>query len=216
VVLVPEYNHFFGEFGKASTELLRIVFDVNISNVQLLSSKQFFYLLPYIPYYSLSKFNPIEYFATLIKDVYSVHSFNQYGDAYKHWGLKKSPFAPATIRGKVNPKVIQGIKKFQSAIASKGAILFVSYPCYQDISFKNSTEAIKEVEAQYLQNGFTVLGTPERYMMPDSLMFDSSYHLTKEGADYRTQLLIEDLKFQFISKPPLSAATPPLRNQCFE
>lgn len=30
--------------------------------------------------------------------------------------------------------------------------------------------------------------------MPDSLMFDSPYHLLKKGVDYKTQLLIEDLK----------------------
>ena len=31
-------------------------------------------------------------------------------------------------------------------------------------------------------------------MMPDSLMFDSSYHLNKTGLDIRTARLIEDFR----------------------
>jgi hypothetical protein len=29
--------------------------------------------------------------------------------------------------------------------------------------------------------------------MPDSMMFNTPYHLLKTGVDYRTQLLIEDI-----------------------
>ena len=42
--------------------------------------------------------------------------------------------------------------------------------------------------------GFELLGYPERYRMNDSLMFDTTYHLSKKGVDLRTQLLIEDIK----------------------
>jgi len=31
-------------------------------------------------------------------------------------------------------------------------------------------------------------------MVPDSLLFDSPWHLNKQGVDLRTRLLIEDLK----------------------
>ncbi|MDR1024037.1 MAG: hypothetical protein LBL94_12335 [Prevotellaceae bacterium] len=194
VVLVPEYDHFFREYEYISDELLRIVADVNHDNYRLLSAKQRFNLLSFIPKFSVSKLSPLRYFNIEVVDYQSIHSFNQYGDTYKHWGLEKKTIASTTIAGKFNPEVIQGVKKFQSDISLKGAILFVSYPSLQDISFFKSVKAIKDVEASYIQNGFTVLGTPERYMMPDSLMFDTRYHLGKKGLDYRTQLLIEDLR----------------------
>ena len=41
---------------------------------------------------------------------------------------------------------------------------------------------------------FNLLSNPERYIIPDSLIFNSEYHLTKKGVDMRTFLLIEDLK----------------------
>jgi hypothetical protein len=52
-----------------------------------------------------------------------------------------------------------------------------------------------------LEKNFTVLGTPERYMMPDSLMFNSSYHPNKKGVDIRTSRLIEDIKSARIIVP---------------
>jgi hypothetical protein len=39
-----------------------------------------------------------------------------------------------------------------------------------------------------------VMGSPERYVMPETLMFDTPYHLIKKGVDLRTELMIEDIK----------------------
>jgi hypothetical protein len=103
------------------------------------------------------------------------------------------------------------VKQFQTEVLDKGATLFISYPSFQDISFSQSVEKIKRVEQQYAANNFILLGTPERYMMPDSLMFDTSYHLTEEGADYRTQLLIEDIcdKLLLFAPPVVSQKRQP-------
>ena len=59
-----------------------------------------------------------------------------------------------------------------------------------------SQEAIRKVESEYRKHDFMVLGAPDRYRMHDSLMYDTSYHLNKTGVDYRTELLIEDLKIE--------------------
>ena len=44
-----------------------------------------------------------------------------------------------------------------------------------------------------------MLGYPERYKIPNNMMYNTPYHLTKEGVDLRTQRLIEDLS-QAINK----------------
>ncbi|MEA2041760.1 MAG: hypothetical protein U9N85_04330 [Bacteroidota bacterium] len=38
------------------------------------------------------------------------------------------------------------------------------------------------------------MATPERYKIPASMIFNTPYHLLKIGVDYRTELLIEDIK----------------------
>ncbi|HYI78239.1 MAG TPA: hypothetical protein VEW65_11525 [Chryseolinea sp.] len=39
-----------------------------------------------------------------------------------------------------------------------------------------------------------MIGSPEPYPNPETLMFDTPYHLIKKGVDIRTELMIEDIK----------------------
>src|SRR5690606_34773197 len=108
----------------------------------------------------------------------------------------KQPFKPL---GKmpsalINIDIIEHIRNFHTEIRKKNAILFLSYPGYQDSSYLNSIQQIEKVENIYRKNGFNIIGNPERYMIPDSMMFNTPYHLNKKGADFRTKLFIEDYK----------------------
>jgi hypothetical protein len=212
IIIMPEYQHFYkgvdwgGAYDTGSEELLRTVWDVNKSKIKLLNLTQVLNCVPFVIKFSLSKLDKNEYKEVEESDTnaYLVSSFNQYGDTYKHWGLAKRPISACTINVKLyNPTVISSIKKFEETVLQKGAILYVSYPSYQDSSFDNSIEAIGKVKEEYIKYGFTILGNPYRYRMADSLMFDTPYHLNKNGADYRTLLLIEDLKKELSRSRPL-------------
>jgi hypothetical protein len=195
IVFVPEYAHFSRDYEAGSEELLRSVVEVDRRKMKLLSNGQIMHLIPFIPKYAFSKLMTSEYYHVEESDIYSVNSFNRYGDAYAHWNMKRRFFlTERKTNGYLNPDVVDGIKKFAAGIRAKGAVFLVSYPCLQDISYRNIAGLIKEVEKEYKKEGYTILGTPERYMMPDSLMFNTPYHLTKAGVDHRTTLLIEDLK----------------------
>jgi hypothetical protein len=195
IILVPEYQLFYRDWDWGSEELLHSVIDTNKSNVKLLSLKQAIRCMPFVFNFVISKFKRSEYIES--SGVYSVYSFNQYGDACLHWNLPKKEFvAPGKIAGTYNPRVMTEIKNYSRIIQGKGASLFISYSGYQDISFLKSEKAIRKIEQEYIASGLTILGTPERYMMPDSVLFDTQFHLTKAGADYRTQLLIEDIRTQ--------------------
>ncbi|HZB13232.1 MAG TPA: hypothetical protein VE467_09405 [Chryseolinea sp.] len=41
---------------------------------------------------------------------------------------------------------------------------------------------------------FFRVGSTDRYLNPETLMFDTPYHLIKKGVDLRTELMIEDIK----------------------
>ncbi len=195
VVLIPEYVHFYRDYNFGSESLLRIVYDVNASKAKLLSVGQIINLIPYLPKYTFSKLKPGEYFGVTEDDIYGVNSFDKYGDAYKHWGKQREQFmADDKITDEYNPIVMQKIKEFQSEIIRRKAVLFVSFPGYQDSSYLHSVEQIKRIQKEYIKNKFKIIGTPERYMIPDSLMFNTPYHLQKAGADYRTTLFIADYK----------------------
>lgn len=195
VVLIPEYSHFYCDYNEATEELMRTVFDVRVSNIKHFSLQQVFNIMPFMPKYAISKLNPTEYFNVVESDVYSVNSFNKYGDTYKHWGKAPEPFKPFDpMKEDYNPVVMEAVKKFRAEIEKRNARLFVSFPGLQEASYVNYGTKTKYLETELVKNNFKVLGTPERYRMNDSMLFNTPYHLNKTGVDYRTRLFIEDFR----------------------
>jgi hypothetical protein len=195
IILAPEYSHFYGRSIYGGEELLRTVADINPLDIMDLETEQKKNTSKYLLKYSFSKFKPTEYFGFKESDIYSVNSFNKYGDVYTHWTMKQQKFSSAdTIRSIYNPDAIKFIDSFRIELEKKGAKLFITYPSYQASSYDKSINQIKKIEQELLENNFELLGTPERYRIPDAMMFNTSDHLLKKGVDYRTKLLIEDLK----------------------
>ena len=83
---------------------------------------------------------------------------------------KKQPFSYSAV---------DALLDFEKKGVEKGAVLFVAFPGYQDISYENRKERIVKVEEELKKKDFILLGTPERYKMPSSFMFNTPYHLTK-------------------------------------
>jgi hypothetical protein len=193
IILVPEYQQFYGETALGGEVLLRTIFDVNRTKRSLLNIEQQITLIRYIPKYSLSKFDLTAYFNFRYDSVYGVNSFNEFGDTYTHWDLERQKVTPfGRLQGKFNHSLMQKIIDFRSKVENRNAVLFFSYPGYQDKSYNNSIKENKRIECELKKNDFKILGFPERYMLPDSMMFNTPYHLSKAGVDYRTSLFIED------------------------
>jgi hypothetical protein len=193
IIIAPlEYLHYTDKEYSCGEPLLRIIMDVDRKYLRLLSFQQMRTLLPRIPKYIASKLDPRAYFNTDIDSIYSRNSFNRYGDECAHWGMKTRNFVPDGRLGDFNKQIIEYIKDAEKKIEKKGGKLYLAYPSYLDKSFHESEDIIATIHAE-LEKNFKVLGTPERYMMPDSLMFDSSHHLNRKGVDIRTARLIEDI-----------------------
>ena len=198
VIISPEYSQYFGDNFYGGDELLRTIFDVSKNDCKLISFKQWIHLSPYIFTYACSKFNITSY---LIKgrvktDVYLRSSFNKFGDVDTRLIQKAekniSPFP--TLGGEINNEAIKELLTFRDKINKKGADMYITYPGYQAKSFQNSFKQINIIQDLLIKNGFKILGNPYRYEFQDSLLFNTPYHLNKQGVDTRTKLLIQDLK----------------------
>lgn len=195
VVISAEYQQFYGDAAYGSEELLRVVMDNSpLQNTDLRWS-EWANIYDYFPKYCFSKFNPFEYFNANEDLVYGVNSFNQFGDVYTHWGLKKENYdAYGSLGENYNKTIIAEIMVFKKKIEAKKAKTLLVFPGYQNTSFKNSKSQIDKVYDDFKKNNFEVISNPERYIIPDSLTFNTPYHLSKAGVDYRTNLIIQDLK----------------------
>ena len=199
IILSSEYQQFFGNLADGEGELFSIITDVVPQTKTLLDYKQYFKLIRLAPEFAQTKLIPLllfyKYPPVSSISVYDRKAFNAYGDAYIHWKLAgENPKPYPTIADSYNNDALQALINFQKEVYQKKAKLYVTFPGYQSSSFKVSVNAIKQVEQQLKDHNFQLISTPEEYIMPDSLMFDTPYHLTKKGVDYRTGLLIKDLK----------------------
>lgn len=195
VVVAPEYEQFYDKLAYGGEELLSMILDVSPSKIVKLRYKQWHNIYNYIPKYSISKFAPNEYFGFSESIIYSVSSFNEFGDVFTHWKLPKEKIQSTSSLGNIfNYSIISDLKIFEQNILEKGAVLYVTFPGYQATSFEKCREQITQIETVLKSNGFNILGNPEKYEIPDEMMFNSTYHLTKKGVDFRTNLLISDMK----------------------
>ena len=200
VILAPEYNNFFGDFMYGDIQLLESVFLTNFLNIFKLSKNQIKKISKYILNYSFSRiFNLLKSIFNSEKKkydgIYNVSSFNIYGDTDAHWKMNKIEYNSfKKINTPYNNNTLKKIVEFEKEINKKEANLFVTYPGFQDISYNESINQINKVENELRKTKLKLLGTSIDYKISDSLTFNTPYHLTKIGVDYRTQLFISDFK----------------------
>lgn len=196
IVVSPEYSQFYDELAYGREELLRTILDVAPHEIFKLRKKQLWHVIKYIPRYALSKFKPSEYASDNADEtsVYERSAFNQFGDAYRHWEMAPQTFPALEPPSNYDPSVVNMLLDYKLDIEQRGATLYITFPALEKSSFENQVKEIATVEKDLRRNGFNLLGNPQRYKMPQEIMFDTPYHLTKQGVDYRTQLLVSDIR----------------------
>jgi hypothetical protein len=69
------------------------------------------------------------------------------------------------------------------------------YPAYPAPLFEKDQSTINQIDAALRQRlNFPILNQPQDAAAPIDYFFDTQYHLTKEGAEWRTSWLIDRLK----------------------
>ena len=203
VVISPEYEQFYNNVADGDVALLAILLDVSPAYKDL-DFNQYLTLAQIAPSYAKSKIfqNYLKIFRGYSEPVDSIkigyydrRSFNEFGDEYIHWYRPRDSFRELNpVSGKLNEEVFKSLNAFRNELLKRKAKMYITFPCYQELLFNLSLPRIKLAEKRLKENGFNLLGTPERYKMNDSLIYDTPYHLTREGVTYRTNLLIGDLK----------------------
>ncbi|SFC35487.1 hypothetical protein SAMN04489722_102271 [Algibacter lectus] len=204
IIVSPAYSQFYGNTFLGREPLLYSLKALP-SNVPLLSLKQGYNLLQYIPKYSIQNYKGFSK-SILMEEkklskndnnfVYSRKSINKYGDMVSHWGLAKIDFEPYVIKktDKFNEESFKYLKDYITKVNSKGAQVFFSYPSLMKTSYVLNKEKIEYLEKLLEQNNISTIGSPTSYFYGDNYYFNSPYHLGFQGANKRTLLHVEFLK----------------------
>lgn len=198
VVVSPEYHHFLSQsMFNGEDVLVALLFDVNRDCIQYVKPSQWMALLPNICLYSSKK---IISFPTKtgdsFEDLFTRDSFNSYGDEVAHYGL------PSTVRSgqkvalsnSIYDKALRRLVRFRDYVEEQGAkFILVACP-YPKGQYNLDKEVIEKIANEASSVGLDFLIEPKDCLFPDSLMFNSFFHLSGEGGGIRTAQLINVLQ----------------------
>lgn len=204
VVLSPEYHHFLSEsMFNGEDVLAALLFDVNRDCIQYVKPGQWLALFPDICLYSSKKIvNISSQKVDDFEELFTRESFNMYGDEVAHYGLSSTIHSgekPALKDG-VYARAIGRVSKFRDYVQSRGARFFLVACPYPETQYALDERVITEIVKSVSAAGLSFLIEPQACLFPDSLMFNSFFHLSGEGAEIRTEQLVNRLQTECLSQ----------------
>jgi hypothetical protein len=195
VIFCPEYDSGKSRLYGGSV-LLRIASSHLPDVYKKVSFNQWLYLYKYIAihYKEASKNSDCKEF----DGPYSAKAINEYGDI--EWEREhKDTIKLYNLYGVMDSELINYYKYIHNFAKEKGIKLVFLPPTFIESSFKKCVRQIDSLDNCLKENGIPWQARPSRYSFPDSLYFDTPYHMTPSGACKRTKILIEDLQ-QILNK----------------
>jgi hypothetical protein len=211
VVVVPEYDQFYGKFSEGdntlNTALLyaprdRIpdfVKSYSVVDVVLrprVENARRSFLTGLADLFGVKN----KYFPPDTNPVYNRHSFNEFGDAISHLG--KKPENPDSIFVKPHPppsdfsrKALEELNDIGDVSRERGAHPYFLFPSYLDRAYAINVGSIAGLrEKLEREMRIPILGTAQEFVYPGKWFFDTRYHLNELGRDVRTMEMVTLLR----------------------
>ena len=200
VVLVPEYNLFFGLFD--GDERLLDVLELYPDGIRYLRSpKQYYILARNLPRHVKFKVN--RSLATRGREpdpdcIYCPQAFNRLGDIERHLDRPGKDVASMDFLRRptgVDSVAIAEIGAFVGRIESLGARAYLLFPCIPEVHYERTRSRIDRLYEQLTSElDSRVLAAPAEYVFPVEYFHDWVYHLNRRGREVRTERVISDLQ----------------------
>lgn len=211
VVVVPEYDQFYGDFANGdntlntallyappdripdfirSYSIVDVVLRPRVENAR----RAFLQAL------AASVGRKAEFFPPDTNPVYNRHSFNQYGDVVSHKdrkGLNPDSIyvKPLPPMRDFNRKTLDDLNAIEDKARDVKAHAYFMFPSYIDRSYAINVAAIDSLSKK-LRGGMSIpiVGTPRDFIYPKQDFFDTRYHLTWDTRPARTEKMIQLLR----------------------
>lgn len=196
VLLIPEYDQYcsYNLFSGAIDEsMLRIMFSNYPKGLGKLTFEQWKMVIPFLPQYISKSFthSPVPAYSP-----YSVTSINEYGDV-TNWEYRRAVFQdnPSLypLRANAHPDILSFLHDFAVQCQENNILLLFFPPAIAKSESEQIINYMCSLDTIMQNNGTPFCVKPERYILPDSLFFDTYYHMVYHGALLRTQMVIHDV-----------------------
>lgn len=138
----------------------------------------------------------IVFLKTNTDKIYLRSSFSAEGDNIAHLNEPSRYTFKPDLEIKYNyTEEITALNKFIYKAKTKKCCVYYVYPNMAKSAYLHQLKSIKEFKNIMIQNlNCTIIDNSQTIPLPDSLFFDSMYHLTGRGRKIKTDFLIERLK----------------------
>jgi len=196
VVVIPEYSNYMKNKYLGDVANLRILSSTYPIGYKSFSLRQQLYLLQYVPF-AFDEARKSRNAVIAENNPYSRNSLNEYGDVEMYeirhhldtidWKPKKwDDF-------RLQNKTISLLQDFYQYCKCRNATMLLFPPAYKEMYFDTNQEYITMIWNALEEAQLSLVSSPERYRMADTLYYDTEYHLIYEGVKIRTQMLIADM-----------------------
>lgn len=199
LIVIPEYEQFDHLFYGDETAW-RIMTATLIDKMENISLLQYLYLSKYIvtafkEALEAWQYPPFTEQESESTSPYSINSLNEYGDVtfYEYRRHKEDIGMNKMKNNVIFQPAIDYLVETKIYVENRKAQMLFFPPAFHEKSFEYNREFIFLLNDKLTKNGIPYVCSPSRYEFPDSLFYDTSYHLTYDGCVQRTQMIINDI-----------------------
>jgi hypothetical protein len=202
VVIVPEYEHFFGLLD-GNVALVKAVHYYPRSARFIRTPRQWwrfvFYSFDFIQgnlKYWLEEISAVDRDARY--EIYQRQGFSSCGDLLSHldrpdFDWRHGTFQPLRA-DRYDPRTVQVLAQFGRDMRQRGVQMVMLFPCYEQDRLGLNRSALQVLLKDLQAENVPVLGPPADYAFPRSCFYDTEYHMNRRGREKRTDKMIEDLQ----------------------
>ena len=201
LLIIPEYGFFYDIYLGAGSNLIEVLLNIYPQGFRYLTFQQYVMMLSELPRYSIDNLQDAymkeNAFQKHEQKIYARKNFNRYGDMTAHWAeqsyineqYKDLPTRP------IDEKMLKELEDYITFYQSQGVEVVILPPALVSTIAQSMHGEIQQVTETLAKNPNRAYHYfhPARYSLPDSLGYDTKYHLLKSGIDLRVRYLIEDL-----------------------
>lgn len=201
VVIIPEYEHFYGNLLEGDQNLLWAL-RILPASLQQLTWQQIRQVIPLLPAFFQQRVREI--LQRTPDPVYNRAGFNEHGDFVNHLKLPNRAIVPyaiapmgASAQVMLNYNALAQLATFQQDAHRKGATVVLIYPAIAENfwHYGNNQSVIGQLTDLITTHQIiTQLAQPSDYVLPEDVFFDTVYHLSAEGRELRTKQIAVVLK----------------------
>ena len=211
VVIVPEYDQFFGDYANGDNTLnTALLYTPNDRIPDFIRSYSIVDVIwkPRVENARRSFLHALaaavgrekQFFPPDTNPVYNRHSFNEYGDVVSHQNRKgKDPdsifVSHLPPMKEFNRHTLDYLNSIENKAQKVGAHAYFMYPSYIDSSYTINAGEIDSL-GKKLRRGMRmpIIGSPRDFAYPKTSFFDTRYHLNWNARPRRTRDMIELLR----------------------